>query len=49
MYVQDEHVTLGHGRDVLQVLSYILAEFYITGVRKLVNNLKRSACLHQYD
>ena len=45
--VQDAHVTLGHGRDVLQVLSHILAEFYITGVRKLVTNLKKScpACL----
>ena len=45
--VQDAHVTLGHGRDILQVLSYILAKFYITRVRKLVTNLKKScpACL----
>ena len=45
--VQDAHVTLGHERDVLQVLSYILAEFYITGVRKLFTELKKScpACL----
>ena len=45
--VQDAHVTLGHGRDILQTLSYILANFYITGVRKLVTNLKKScpACL----
>ena len=44
---QDAHVSLGHGRDILQVLSYILAEFYITRVRKLVTNLKKScpACL----
>ena len=40
--VQDAHVTLGHGRDVLQVLSYILAEFFITGFRKLVTDLKKS-------
>ena len=45
--VQDAHDTLGHGRDILQILSYILANFYITGVRKLVVNLKKScpACL----
>ena len=45
--VQDAHVAIGHGRDILQVLSYILAEFYITGVRKLVTDLKKTcpACL----
>ena len=28
--VQDLYTALGHGSDVLQVLSYILAKFYIT-------------------
>ena len=40
--MQDAHDKVGHGRDVLQVLSSILAEFRITGVRNLVIKLKKS-------
>ena len=40
--VQDAHNKLGHGRDVLQILSTIQAEFYIPGVRKLILRLKKS-------
>ena len=40
--VQDAHDKLGHGRDVLQILSIIQAEFYIPGARKLVLRLKKS-------
>ena len=40
--VQDAHNKLGHGNDILQTLSSILAEFYIPGVRKLVLQLKKT-------
>ena len=40
--VQDAHVKLGHGRDVLQLLHNILSEFYIPGVKKLVVQMKKS-------
>ena len=40
--VQDAHVKLGHGRDVLQTLSTILAEFYIPGARKLILQIKKT-------
>ena len=40
--VQDAHVKLGHGRDVLQLLHNILSEFYIPGVRKMIVQLKKS-------
>ena len=40
--VQDAHVALGHGRDVLQVLSYIQAKFFIPGVRRMITDQKKS-------
>ena len=40
--VQDAHNKLGHGRDVLQILSIIQTEFYIPGVRKIILRLKKS-------
>ena len=40
--VQDAHVDLGHGRDVLQVLSYIQSKYFIPGVRKMINDMKKS-------
>ena len=40
--VQDAHNKLGHGPNVLQILSIIQAEFYILGVRKLILRLKKS-------
>ena len=40
--VNDAHNDLGHGRDVLQVLSHIHAKFYIPGVRTMITKLKKS-------
>ena len=40
--VQDAHIKLGHGRDVLQSLHNILSEFYIPGVKKMVVKMKKS-------
>ena len=40
--VNDAHSTLGHGRDILQVISHIQAKFYIPSVRRLVTDLKKS-------
>ena len=40
--VQDAHNKLGHGREILQMLSSILAEFYIPGCRKLVIHIKKT-------
>ena len=39
--VQDAHNKLGHGHDILQMLSSILAEFYIPGCKKLVIHNKK--------
>ena len=40
--VQDAHVKLGHGSDLLQLLHNILSEFYIPGVKKMIIQLKKS-------
>ena len=40
--VKDAHTELGHGRDVLQVLSHIQSKFYIPGVREMITNMKKS-------
>ena len=40
--VYDAHAKLGHGRDVLQVLSYIQSKFFIPGVCKMVTDMKKS-------
>ena len=39
--VRDAHSKLGHGRDVLQVLSYIQSKFFIPGVRKMITDMKK--------
>ena len=39
--VRDAQVELGHGRDVLQVLSYIQSKFFIPGVRKMITDMKK--------
>ena len=40
--VRDAHSKLGHGRDVLQALSYIQSKFFIPGVRKMITDMKKS-------
>ena len=40
--MRDAHSELGHGRDVLQVLSYIQSKFFIPGVRKMITDMKKS-------
>ena len=40
--VQDIHIKLGHGRDVLQLLHNILSEFYIPRVKKMIVQMKKS-------
>ena len=40
--VNNAHAELGHGRDVLQVLSHIQTKFFIPGVQKMITNLKKS-------
>ena len=40
--MQDAHKKLGHGRDILQILSSILAEFHIPGGNKLVVQDKKT-------
>ena len=40
--MQDAHIELGHGREVLQVLCYIQAKFFIPGVRRMITDLKKS-------
>ena len=40
--MQDAHIELEHGRDVLQVLSYIQSKFFIPGVWKMITDLKKS-------
>ena len=40
--VQDAHIKLGHGRDVLQLFHYILSEFFIPGVKKMIVQMKKS-------
>ena len=40
--VKDAHEELGHGRDVLQVLSIIQSKFFIPGVRRMVSDMKKS-------
>ena len=37
--VQDTQVELGHGRDALQLLSYIQSKFFIPGIRKMIMDL----------
>ena len=40
--VQDAHIQLGHGRDVLQLVHNILSEFYTLGVKKMIVQMKKS-------
>jgi len=40
--VKDAHTELGHGRDVLQVLSHIQSKFFIPGVRRMITDMKKS-------
>ena len=40
--VKDAHAELGHGLDVLQVLSHIQSKFFIPGVRKMITDMKKS-------
>ena len=40
--VRDAHAELGHGRDVLQVLTHLQSKFFIPGVRKMITNMKKS-------
>jgi len=40
--IKDAHAELGHGRDVLQVLSHIQSKFFIPGLRKIITNQKNS-------
>ena len=40
--VNDVHRDLGHGRDVLHIISHIQTNFFIPGVRKMITDLKKS-------
>ena len=40
--VKDAHTELGHGRDILQVLSHIQSKFFIPGVRRMITDTKKS-------
>jgi len=40
--LSDAHTDLGHGRDVLQVLTHIQTSFFIPGIRKMITALKKS-------
>ena len=40
--VKDAHSELGHGCDVLLVLSHILSKFFIPGVRRMSTDMKKS-------
>ena len=40
--LNDAHAHLGHGRDVLHVLTHIQTNFFIPGIRKMITALKKS-------
>ena len=40
--VNDAHIDLGNGQDVLQIISHIQTNFFIPGVRKMITDLKKS-------
>ena len=40
--LNDAHADLGHGRDVLHVLTHIQTSFFIPGIRKMITALKKS-------
>ena len=40
--VKDAHTELGHGCDILQVLSHIQSKFFIPGVRRMITDTKKS-------
>ena len=40
--VNNAHSDLGHGRDILQIISHIQTNFFIPGVRKIITDLKKS-------
>ena len=35
------HAELGHDQDVIYVLCYIQSKFFIPGVRKIINDMKK--------
>jgi len=40
--VKAAHAELGHGRDVLQVLSHIKSKLFVPGVFKMITDMKKS-------